>query len=45
MEHAEKMYLVSRHQMEQIHGRPPTIGTTAVSRLDSDMRDILQRGS
>ncbi|KAG8147991.1 hypothetical protein E2320_023048 [Naja naja] len=30
-------------KMEQIHRRPLTIGTTAVSRLDSDMRDILQR--
>lgn len=43
MEHAEKMYLVSRHQMEQLQGRPPTIGTTAVSRLDDDMKTILQR--
>ncbi|KAG8141378.1 hypothetical protein E2320_007005, partial [Naja naja] len=43
MEHAEKMYLVSHHQMEQIHGRPPTIGTMAVSWLDTDMKAILQR--
>ncbi|KAG8139282.1 hypothetical protein E2320_002074 [Naja naja] len=43
MEHAEKMYLVSRHQMDQIHGRPPTIGTMAVSWLDNDMRAIFQR--
>lgn len=29
--------------MEQLHGRAPTIGATAVSRLDNEMRTILQR--
>lgn len=43
MDHAEKMYLVSRHQMEQLQGRPPTMGAIATNRLDDEMRTILQR--
>lgn len=42
MKHVEKMYLVSRHQMEQLQDRTPTIGTTAPSQLDDDMWSILQ---
>ncbi|KAG8147510.1 hypothetical protein E2320_022647 [Naja naja] len=39
MDHAEKMYLVSHHQMEQLQGRPPTIGATATNWLDDEMQE------
>lgn len=46
MEHAEKMFLVPSHQLEQL--KNPSSGeenirTAALSSLDADMRNVLQR--
>lgn len=43
MDHAEKMHLVLRHQMEQLQGRVLTMGTRTTNRLDDEMCTILQR--
>lgn len=43
MDYAEKMFLVPRHQMGQLQGRAPTMGTVAANRLDDEMRTVLQR--
>lgn len=47
MEHAEKMYLVPRHQLDRLTPlRPPEgepIRHTAVYSLDRDMKAVLER--
>lgn len=46
MEHAEKMYLVPKHELEQLKGTQPpqeNIRTEATRLLDAEMRNILQR--